>query len=251
MMQALVWDLPTRLFHWLLAAGFASAAFIALVVGDDGPLFPYHAIIGLTLALMVALRLVWGVIGSKHARFGSFLFGPAAVAEYLKGIVTGRGKRHIGHNPASAYAIFAMLALIAAMAVTGVMLGRGQESVKDLHEFCAYAMLAVVGVHVLGVLLHTARHRENITAGMLHGRKAVEAGQGIASARPVAAAIFLVLIGAWGFTLIRNYDPATQATSLPLLGMSLQLGEAEREGGAEGGDGSEASDRGHHEDEDD
>lgn len=235
MTPQLIWDLPTRLFHWLFAAGFAASALIALTLDDDGPLFPSHAIIGLTLAVMVALRLIWGIIGTRYARFGSFTFGPGAVIEYLKGIVTGGGKRHIGHNPASAYAIFAMLALLAAMAATGVMLGLGNEGVKEIHEICAYALLGVAAVHVLGVLVHSARRRENITASMIHGRKTAEPAEAIAGARPVAAVLFLLVTVLWAAGLVRSYSAGTRSTVLPLLGVPLSLGEAGEGGGGDGG----------------
>lgn len=230
MPPTLIWDLPTRLFHWLLAGGFGAAAFIALALGEDSPLFPYHGLIGLTLAVMVGLRLIWGVIGTRYARFGSFAFGPGAVVGYFKDILRGVGTRHAGHNPASAYAIFAILALLAGMCVTGVMLGRGNEGVKEVHEVCAYALLAVVGVHVLGVVLHTLRTRENITGGMIHGRKQADPAAGIPSARPIAAVLFLVITGAWAASLVRNYEPATRTARVPLLDVSLQMAEAESEG---------------------
>lgn len=99
MNRVLIWDLPTRLFHWLLSGGFITAAVISLALGEDSPLFPYHAIIGLTIALMVCLRIIWGLAGTRYARFGTFIFGPAAVIEYMKGTLVGGGKRYIGHNP--------------------------------------------------------------------------------------------------------------------------------------------------------
>ena len=231
MHRVLIWDLPTRLFHWLLAAGFVIAAVISLVLGEDGPLFPYHAIIGLTIAMMVCLRLIWGVVGTRYARFDSFVFGPRAVVEYMKGTMVGGGKRHIGHNPGSACAIFAILGLVLTLAVTGVMMAQGNESVEEVHEIAAYAAVGVVIVHVLGVAFHTLRHRENITASMIHGRKSAEASEGIRSSRPMVAGVFLVIAGAWAFELVRNYDSATQATTVPLLGAPLQLGE--NEGGGE------------------
>lgn len=229
MSRVLIWDLPTRLFHWLFASGFSIAAVIALLLGDDSPLFPYHSIIGLTLALMVGLRLIWGVLGTRFARFTSFTYGPAAVLAYLTGVARGTGSRHIGHNPASAYAIYAMLGLIIGLAVTGFMMGTGNDSVKDLHEILAYAMLAVVGAHILGVLVHTIRFKENITASMIHGRKSGDPSIAIRSARPLAAAVFLVIIGAWTLSLMARYDPNTQQTTLPMLGTRISLGEAETE----------------------
>ena len=233
MNRVLIWDLPTRLFHWLLAGGFIAAGVISLVLGEHSPVFPYHAIIGLTIAMMVCLRVIWGVVGTRYARFGTFVFGPGAVIEYLKGALAGGGKRHIGHNPASALAIFALLALVLAMAVTGIMMGQGNKSVKDLHEILAWVTVSVASVHVVGVALHTIRYRENITASMIHGRKQAEASEAIASARPIIAALFLGVVGAWCVGLVRNYNPATQAATLPLIGTSLQLGENENNGGKE------------------
>lgn len=225
-----IWDLPTRLFHWLLAGGFIAAAIISLALGEDGPLFPYHAIIGLAMAFMVLLRIIWGVVGTRYARFGSFIFGPGALIEYLRSsIVGGGGKRYTGHNPASAFAIFAILALMLAMAVTGFMMGRGNDGIKDVHEVLAWVTVGVVAVHVLGVALHTLRHRENITRSMIDGQKHAEPSAAITSARPMVAVAFLVVVGAWTLGLIRNYNPATQSTTLPLAGTALQLGENENE----------------------
>lgn len=248
MARVLVWDLPTRLFHWALAGGFAAAAVIALGFGEDSPLFPYHAMIGVTLALMVVLRVAWGLVGSRYARFGAFIFGPGAVIEYLKGTLTGSGRRHIGHNPGSAYAIFAMLGLMLGLAATGTMLGQGNDGVKEVHELLAYAMLAVIAVHVLGVLFHTARHRENITASMVHGHKEAADGEGIRSARPVAAALLAVIVVGWAVALVRSYLPATQSITLPILGLTLTIGEMENESGEAGGErhgaANEAGERG-------
>jgi cytochrome b len=236
MNRTLVWDLPVRLFHWLFAAGFVAAAGISLILGEHSPLFPYHANIGLVLGAMVALRIVWGIAGPRWARFGSFVFGPGEIARYTIGAMVGGGggKRYIGHNPGSAVAIFAMLALTLGLTVTGIMMARGNEGSKELHELMAYAMCAVVGVHILGVVLHTVRHRENLTLSMIRGTKDVGAAEGIGSSRPVAGVVFLALVGALAAGLLRNYDAGTQSTTVPLIGAALQIGEAE--GGGEGGE---------------
>lgn len=229
MRRVLVWDVPTRLFHWLLAAGFGIAAVVSLGLGDDSPLFPYHSIAGLTIAVMVVLRVVWGLVGSRYARFGSFAYGPGAVIGYMRGVVTGNGKRFIGHNPGSAVAIFAMLALTLGMGVTGVMLGLGNESPQELHEVMAWVFVGVVGAHVLGVLIHTIRHREAITLSMIHGTKQGEESDAIRSGHPLVAMVFLGVSAAWLGGLVRSYDPATQTTRLPLVGTVLQLEEIEED----------------------
>ncbi len=233
MSRTLIWDLPVRLFHWLFAAGFAAAAVISLILGEHSPLFPYHSIIGLSLGLMVALRILWGIAGSRWARFGSFVFGPRETAAYMMSTLVGGGKRYIGHNPGSAVAIFAMLALTLGLAVTGIMMARGNEGPKELHEIMAYAMVAVVVVHILGVAMHTLRHRENLTLSMIRGTKTADGSQGIGSNQPLAAAVFLVIVGASAGALLVNYDAAAKSTTIPLLGLSLQIGEA-KDGGGDG-----------------
>lgn len=231
MSRVMIWDLPTRIFHWLLSSGFIAAAVIALLVGEHSQLFPYHAIIGLTMALMICLRVVWGLVGTRYARFRSFVFGPHAVLEYMKGVLLGAGKRHIGHNPGSAYAIFVMLALVLALIATGILIGQGNESVKELHEILAYVMVGVVVTHILGVLMHSVRHRESIIASMIHGKKEAEQSDAIRSSHPVVAIVFLAITAAWAFGLIRNYNDKTLTTQLPVFGASLQIGEAENDSG--------------------
>lgn len=225
--RALVWDLPIRLFHWLFAAGFISAAFIALLLGDDSPLFPFHAIIGLVLVFLVALRVIWGFIGSRYARFSAIPYSPRSLATYVGSAVIGRAKRYVGANPGSAYAALAMMLLVIGLAITGIMLGKGNESVKDLHEILAYAMLAVVGAHLLGIVMHTLHHRENIAASMVHGFQRGDASVGIGSPRRLAGAALIVLTIAWTGLLLAQYDSATQTTQLPLIAGTLQLGEVE------------------------
>lgn len=225
--RVLVWDLPTRLFHWLFAGGFIVAAALALLTDEHGPLFPFHALFGLIVALMVVLRVVWGFAGTRHARFTSFAFGPGALLKYLRGALSGDGIRYAGHNPGAAWAIFGILSISIGLTITGIMIGQGKESVEDLHEFLAYAMMAVVVVHIMGVLFHTIRHRENIIASMLHGRKDARAQEAISSSRPIAAAVFLILVSLWTSGLYANYDAVAHSTRLPLIGVPLQLGEVE------------------------
>jgi cytochrome b len=227
--EVLIWDLPTRLFHWLLVGGFTVAALTATVADEHGPLFPYHALCGLILNFMVVLRIVWGFLGSRYARFDSFLFAPREVRNYVREALLGGGERHVGHNPGSAYAILAMLTLVPVLAITGAMSGGGNKIFEGLHEFSANAMFAVVAAHILGVLLHTLRHRENIIAGMIHGRKAAGEQAKIPSSRPVVAGLFLVLTAAWSYGLVDNYTPAIQTTRLPLVGVQLKLGKSEKE----------------------
>jgi len=225
--RVLIWDIPTRMFHWFFAGGFIVAAMFALTFGEHSPLFPYHAIFGLIIFLMVVLRVLWGFVGTRYARFDSFAFSPMSVFEYLKGALRGSGIRYVGHNPGSAYAIFAMLIMMIGLAITGIMLGLGNEWVEEIHESLAYTMVAVAATHIMGVLFHTIRHRENIAASMFHGKKEAETHEAIPSSRPIIGVIFIVLIGAWAWGLLTNYDASMQSIRLPLVGIQLQVGEIE------------------------
>lgn len=225
--KVLIWDVPTRIFHWLLVCGFVAAAFIAFVFGEHSPFFPYHALIGLILGVMVVLRVVWGFVGTKYARFTSFFFSPSAVLNYVTEVLRGVGTSHIGHNPGSAYAIFAMLVMMIGLPVSGIMMGRGGEVFEEVHEFFAYAMIAVVLIHMLGVALHTIRHNENITASMIHGQKEADVADAISSSRSAIAILFVLVVSLWAWGLVSHYDTQRQTTRLPVFGTLVKLGESE------------------------
>jgi cytochrome b len=184
-------------------------------------------LLGGVAAFAVALRVVWGLVGSRYARFGSFAFGPSAVIGYLKGVAGGTAERHVGHNPGSSVAIFAMLALTVGLAASGALISKG-KLVKELHEVLAYTLMAVVVVHVVGVVLHTVRHRENIIGAMVDGRKQGSATQAIPSSHALVALVFLALCGGWSATLVRGYDASTHSVTLPVLATRIPLGEAEK-----------------------
>lgn len=245
MKRVLIWDLPVRLFHLLLAVAFVGAFAIAQLADDESPWFSAHMLLGLLMAFMVVLRVLWGLFGTRHARLGSFAFGPRAVLGYLGGAIRGRAARHAGHNPGAAAAIFAMFVCVIGLAVTGIMMAKGNESAEDLHELLAYGLLVAVIAHLVGVALHTIHHRENITRSMIDGTKEADPAEAIPSARPLVGLAFLALTALVGWRLAAGYDPATRTLALPLIGESLQLGEVE--GDYEQHDG----ERGRHGDDDD
>jgi len=231
----LVWDLPVRLFHWLLVAGLFGAVIIVYGFGDHSPQFPYHALFGLTIVLMVILRLIWGFAGTKYAKFSSFLYGPGKVIAYLKDVFTNGNTSYVGHNPGSSWAIYVILLCIVMLGITGFRMGQGAKGVKDFHEFFATLLMLTTGAHILGVIVHTIRKKENITAGMIHGKKEVEEKDSIASAKPVVAILFVIISLAWGYGVFANYNAATGVVKLPMIGTSLQIGEDEKEEGKESG----------------
>jgi len=158
-----------RLFHWLLVPLFA----IAWVTADEWD--RAHEIAGYAIAALVGLRVVWGLIGTRHARFSDFLFPPSAIIGYVRDSLRLRAKRHLGHNPAGGVMVMALLLALSATAGTGVMstmdMFWGREWVEDLHEAGAYSTLGLVFLHVAGILFSSFQHRENLVRSMFTGRK--------------------------------------------------------------------------------
>lgn len=191
-----VWDPLIRLFHWTLVLAFFTAY---LTEGEPEWL---HVWAGYLIAGLLAVRLVWGFVGSEHARFTDFVRSPRVVAHYLRDELAGRARRYLGHNPAGGAMILALLFALAVTALSGMTLlapeeGEGPlagwlvpapaeqtmvsgghaperalaENVEELHEFFANLTLLLVGLHVLGVLVESVRHRENLVRAMITGYK--------------------------------------------------------------------------------
>lgn len=228
MKHILVWDIPIRLFHWILAGSFVVAFAIPNLFDDESAVFAVHMLLGGVMAFMVLLRIVWGFVGTRWARFTSFVANPKELVAYLGEAFAGRGKRYTGHNPGSSLAALLMFVFILGLAGTGIMMGNGGGEVfKELHEILAWSMVAVIGAHIVGIVAHTIRHRENIAMSMVDGRKEAAPSSAIPSASPVVGLVFLVLTGLWATSLISGYDAATGEVTLPLIGQTLQVGEGE------------------------
>lgn len=219
-----VYDLPTRLFHLLFVAGFVTAFTIANTA-EHSPAFPYHMLVGALLAALVVLRMIWGIVGTRHARFASFELNPARLLAYVRAMFGGGTRTWAGHNPASSWAAVIMLALAAGLATTGVLMIDGREQYEDLHELLANAFLAMALLHVTGVIVHQLRHRDGFSFSMVDGRKQAAETEGISQTRPVAGLVLLATVGALGIYLLRGFDPSTGA--LRAFGATFQLNEAE------------------------
>lgn len=197
-----VWDLPLRLFHWLLVV----AVTIAFVSAEEGgPFAEWHMLSGWTAALLIVFRIVWGFVGGEHARFFRFL-RPSAIPAHLVELFRGRPEPAIGHNPLGGVGVLVLLALVGAVVVTGAML---TEAGEDFHETLAWALLAVIGVHVLAVVLMSCLAGENLVAAMITGRKPVDRHPAARDARragPAAGAAAALAVVAAAY-LISRYDP--------------------------------------------
>lgn len=164
-----VWDPFVRVFHWSLVALFA----IAFVTGDE--IEWLHLWAGYAIAVLVALRMAWGFIGTRYARFSSFVRGPRAVASFVNDSLHLRAPRFVGHNPAGGWMILALLAMLIGLSVTGHLLTTdaywGSEALEEVHEALANITLALVGLHVAGVILASLEHGENLVRAMITGLK--------------------------------------------------------------------------------
>lgn len=164
-----VWDPAVRVFHWSLAGVF----FAAYLLGDDGG--AWHQAFGYAALGLVAFRVVWGFTGSQYARFANFVPSPSRFLGYARAMLARREPRHLGHNPAGAVMIIALLSGIAVTSITGWMMTTdalwGVAWVEEAHEWTANVTLGLVGLHVAGVIYASWRHRENLVRAMFTGRK--------------------------------------------------------------------------------
>lgn len=171
--RILVWDLPTRVFHWSFALSFAGAYLTA----ESERYRDIHLALGYVFLGMLVFRLVWGLVGTAYVRFRAFWFKPAEIVAYLRALLSPHPQHYVGHNPAGGVAIFLLLALGLLISVSGLGLywEIGDEDwFEELHEIAANMMLLVVGVHIAGVLVSSVLHKENLVRAMLTGYKTAD-----------------------------------------------------------------------------
>jgi cytochrome b len=177
-----VWDLPVRLFHWSLLLTVATAAISGFLLPANW--LNLHLAAGTVLIVLLLFRLVWGFTGSTYSRFRSFAYSPGEVAHYVRGLVAGKATHSTGHNPVGALMIFALLLILAIIAVTGVMVAGGAEkqgplkafvsyatgsASRELHEILAWLLLVLIAGHVLGIIIESRRSKINLARRMVAG----------------------------------------------------------------------------------
>ena len=168
-----VWDPFIRIFHWGLVAVFVAA----WATGED--MKHLHILAGSCVVALVAFRIVWGFVGTKHARFANFVRGPGTVARYLRDTVMLRARRYLGHNPAGGAMIIALLIMLSVIGATGFMMTTdafwGVAWTREVHEAAVSVTLGLIVLHVLGVVLASREHGENLIKAMITGRKRADA----------------------------------------------------------------------------
>lgn len=211
--QIRVWDIPTRLFHWVLVGLVVAMVF----TGWTGKL-DLHMTLGQALLSLVLFRLIWGFTGNRYARFSDFVAGPLAGLRYV-GTLFGRpGPKYTGHNPVGGWAVMAMLALLLLQAGTGLFTsddivtdgplyskvsGSTSALLSTIHRTAIWALLAVIAVHLLSTVFYLTVKRENLVTPMITGRKTGAATDDAAGGHPLLAAVLLALCIAVVFGGIR------------------------------------------------
>jgi cytochrome b len=164
-----VWDPFVRLFHWSLVTLFV----VAYLTGDE--IQRVHEAAGYAIGGLLGARILWGFIGPRHARFTDFVCSPREVFAYLRGALAFRARRYVGHNPAGGLMVIALITILTATSITGYMMTTdaywGSEALEDVHGALANLTVALVAIHVIGVLTASFQHRENLVKAMVTGRK--------------------------------------------------------------------------------
>lgn len=194
-----VWDLPVRVFHWALAASFVGA----YALSESERFRQVHVALGYTVLGLVAFRLFWGIVGTHYARFGSFAYSPRAAVRHLRDEVTGRARRYLGHNPAGSWAVYGLLLLAAATGVTGYLTLNevGDDAFEEVHEALASAWLALVALHVLGVIFSSVMQRESLVRAMLTGYRNGGAEPEARPHRALGVTLAAAVVGFWAWNL--------------------------------------------------
>ena len=193
--RVLVWDVPTRVFHWLLVLSFVGAYLTAESELDRD----IHVVLGYTLLGLLAFRLLWGVFGTRYAQFRSFLFKPGEIVAYSLSMLKGKPAHYLGHNPLGSVSVWLLLGLGILSGVSGVLTFQdiGGDAMEELHELTSNAMLAVVLIHIAGVVVSSVLHRENLVRSMVTGFKSAEPEQGIRRSYLWLGVIMLVAVMAF------------------------------------------------------
>jgi cytochrome b len=213
--QILVWDLPTRLFHWLLVI-LVTASFATGKIG--GGWMQYHVWSGCAILGLLAFRLAWGFVGGRHARFTVFVRGPGAVLRYARSLLRQGAPRHLGHNPLGGWSVLAMLISLMVQAATGLFANDDiftegplypwvskatSDWLTHIHRLNQEIILMLVSVHVMAVVFYLTIKHDNLIRPMITGRKDWY-GKGQSSANRLGAAVLIAaLVSAGVYLLVR------------------------------------------------
>ena len=200
--RIMVWDVPTRVFHWLQALSFGAAYLTAF----SERLRNYHVALGYILLGLLVFRLLWGFIGTRYARFGSFLFNPKEIVAYLLALAKGKPAHYLGHNPAGSVSVWLLLALGMFVGVTGVLALQDEASdlVIEMHSISTNVMLGVIALHLVGVLLSSFLHCENLVRAMFTGLKSADPEKGIPNSHGWLGVLMVAVVAIFWFVYVKR-----------------------------------------------
>ena len=200
-----IWDAPLRVFHWTL---LALAVFSVVTAYVGGSWMEWHMRSGCAIAALLAFRIAWGFLGTRHARFASFVRGPGAIVDYLKTLRGGSHPLSVGHNPLGALSVLALIAVVGVQAGTGLFANddiftegplakfvskAASDQATTVHYWNQWVLYALVAMHVLAVLVHRVRFGDNLVGPMIVGTKALPARYASQDAGPTPVARAVVV----------------------------------------------------------
>jgi cytochrome b len=239
-----VWDFPTRAFHWLLVL---TVAVSYVTGGEEGWLFVVHTVSGYAVALLLLFRLIWGVIGSPRSRFRDFAYGRHVVADYIRRLLALNPPRYVGHNPLGGWMVILMLIVLLLTVTTGLFSGEkggpsgllwslsarpGSEGLGDVHEVFANLIVILAVVHVCGVLVDWWLTGENLVSAMISGAKQLDETSASAENPPAPTWRMILaagLVAIAGAALVAKTDFAALATARGKHGENVHASEDDQE----------------------
>jgi len=204
-----IWDLPTRVFHWLLVLCFAGAWLTA----ESERTQLLHLTLGYCAGALVLWRVLWGVVGSRYALFGDFVRSPLAALRYLQAYLPGSTlaapRRYLGHNPAGGWAVLGLLALMLLAVVSGwwTYQSDAPDMAGQAHEVLSHALIILIALHVLAVIATGFKHRENLVRAMWTGRKRALPEQAIRSSHGLIGLLLFAAVSWLGWVLYAGRLP--------------------------------------------
>ncbi len=221
MQKVLVWDIPTRFFHWLLVASllaqYATAEWFENAI-------QWHFYIGYFTLFLVVFRVLWGFVGTHYARFNSFVTGPRDVANYVMTLFNKHSASSVGHNPLGGWFVIVMLVLVAVQAVSGlfmtddIFLDGPYRQLADketlalmntLHHLAFDILLYVIALHIAAVIFYGVYKKQKLVPAMVHGKKESKTA-GISDSRLVIALLVALLAGAIVYVAIDVFPPTPE-----------------------------------------